>query len=193
MAQRKDARRNREEIIAAAKRVFAQHGVNAPISMIYEEAQVGRATFYRNFNSRNDLIHGIYLYQLEQLEELANEDKDDGLRRVIEGYIHFVAQSPNLLSVFVMGPEHFGTLESMRHRYFTFLDGVLQQSIEKGDVPKKTTIEDLNMLLAMVQGVILLRDNPNTKSRTRFALEVVDSYFGWGNHSDEKPKGQPRE
>ncbi len=46
---RADARRNREKILSAAVRVFAEEGLEAHLERIAKEAGVGSGTFYRNF------------------------------------------------------------------------------------------------------------------------------------------------
>jgi len=57
---RRDATRNREAIIAAAERVFAERGIDAPLDEAAREAGVGPATLYRHFPSRLALLEGIY-------------------------------------------------------------------------------------------------------------------------------------
>ncbi len=39
--------------------VFGQHGVTAPLDLVVERAQVGRATLYRNFPDRTALIQAL--------------------------------------------------------------------------------------------------------------------------------------
>ena len=59
-ALRADARRNRERIIAAAREVFAQRGLDVPVEDIARHAGVGVATLYRRFPTRADLIAGAF-------------------------------------------------------------------------------------------------------------------------------------
>ena len=42
----------RAQLLDAADAVFAEHGVTAPLDLIVERAQVGRATLYRQFDRR---------------------------------------------------------------------------------------------------------------------------------------------
>jgi len=46
---RADARRNREQILAAAKTVFRERGVDVPMEEIARRAGVGVGTLYRRF------------------------------------------------------------------------------------------------------------------------------------------------
>lgn len=58
---RADARRNREQIIAAARDVFVEQGVDAPLDEIARRAGVGIATLYRRFPDRNALVREVML------------------------------------------------------------------------------------------------------------------------------------
>src|SRR5829696_6098300 len=55
-ALRADAERNRERIVAAARDVFAERGLDAPLEAIAQRAGVGQATLYRRFPTRQDLL-----------------------------------------------------------------------------------------------------------------------------------------
>lgn len=58
---RADARRNRESILAAAREVFVEQGVAAPLDAIAQRANVGIATLYRRFPDRDALVREIAL------------------------------------------------------------------------------------------------------------------------------------
>ena len=52
---RRDAQRNRDAILTAARAVFCDHGLEAPLEEIARHAGVGIATLYRRFPSRVEL------------------------------------------------------------------------------------------------------------------------------------------
>lgn len=56
---RADARRNRDQIVAAAKAMFARQGPDAPMEEIAREAGVGVGTLYRRFPDRQALIRAV--------------------------------------------------------------------------------------------------------------------------------------
>lgn len=56
---RADARRNRDQIIAAAKLVFAERGSEPPMEDIARRAGVGIGTLYRRFPDREALILAV--------------------------------------------------------------------------------------------------------------------------------------
>ncbi|RLU94601.1 TetR family transcriptional regulator [Streptomyces griseocarneus] len=68
---RADAVRNRERIIAAAREVFVEHGVEASLDLIARRAGVGNATLYRHFADRAELIRHVTLFVLGRLADRA--------------------------------------------------------------------------------------------------------------------------
>ncbi|MFB7663553.1 TetR/AcrR family transcriptional regulator [Kitasatospora sp. NPDC056138] len=68
---RADARRNREKILSAAVRVFAEQGLDAHLEHIAKQAGVGTGTLYRNFPTREDLIEAAYRNELARLCDAA--------------------------------------------------------------------------------------------------------------------------
>ena len=56
---RADARRNRDQIVAAAKQCFAAHGPDVPMEEIARAAGVGVGTLYRRFPDREALIRAV--------------------------------------------------------------------------------------------------------------------------------------
>jgi AcrR family transcriptional regulator len=56
---RADARRNRDQILAAAKAMFARQGPDVPMEEIAREAGVGVGTLYRRFPDRQALIRAV--------------------------------------------------------------------------------------------------------------------------------------
>ena len=58
--RRADARRNYELLLSAAKEIFDEHGVDAPLDDVARRAGVGNATMYRHFPTRRELIIAVY-------------------------------------------------------------------------------------------------------------------------------------
>ncbi|WP_263167585.1 TetR/AcrR family transcriptional regulator [Streptomyces sp. SCSIO ZS0520] len=58
--RRRDARRNRDLLVGAAREVFAEQGLEAPLDVIARRAGVGNATLYRHFPSRVALVDAVF-------------------------------------------------------------------------------------------------------------------------------------
>ncbi|MET9496251.1 helix-turn-helix domain-containing protein [Streptomyces sp. NPDC006552] len=58
--RRRDARRNRELLTEAAREVFREQGLDAPLDVIARRAGVGNATLYRHFPTRTALVGAVF-------------------------------------------------------------------------------------------------------------------------------------
>jgi AcrR family transcriptional regulator len=70
--QRADARRNSDKLVAAAREVFAEDGVEASLEEV-ARAGVGIGTLYRHFPTRQDLFDAVYLDEVEALCRSSDE------------------------------------------------------------------------------------------------------------------------
>lgn len=64
---RKDAVSNRAAVLEAARTIFAENGLDAPLDLIAERAGVGRATLYRHFADRSELALAVLEADVEDL------------------------------------------------------------------------------------------------------------------------------
>src|SRR5438552_10199141 len=68
---RADARRNREQLLAAARDVFVELGADAPLDEVARRAGVGIATLYRRFPDRVALQRAVALDVMAQAADAA--------------------------------------------------------------------------------------------------------------------------
>jgi AcrR family transcriptional regulator len=69
---RKDSARNRELLLAAARIVFAERGLDATLDDVAKEAGVGTGTAYRHFANKQELAAEVMLQSAQQLVDDAN-------------------------------------------------------------------------------------------------------------------------
>jgi AcrR family transcriptional regulator len=69
--RRKDAIRNHERVVVAATEVFREHGSGASVPQIAARAGVGKATVYRSFPAKEDLLEAITRLSLDELRRRA--------------------------------------------------------------------------------------------------------------------------
>jgi AcrR family transcriptional regulator len=68
---RADALLNRERLLSAAKAAFAEAGADVSLEEIARRANVGIATAYRNFPTRDAIIEAVYRAEVEHLANAA--------------------------------------------------------------------------------------------------------------------------
>jgi AcrR family transcriptional regulator len=93
-AQRADARRNRERVLAAAREQFAANGLDAQIDDIARRADVGVGTVYRHFPTKEALLEALAADRFTRLAEWAREalQAPDGW----DGFCDFLRRSAEL-------------------------------------------------------------------------------------------------
>jgi AcrR family transcriptional regulator len=91
MALRKDAQRNRERLVEAARAVFAERGLDVALDEVARRAGVSIGTLYNRFPTRADLVAAVFTDRADTVvgiceHALAMDDPWDG-------FVHFVEQT----------------------------------------------------------------------------------------------------
>jgi AcrR family transcriptional regulator len=69
-AVRADARANRARIVAAARALYAEEGVDVSFNAIAHRAGIGNATLYRHFCGQDQLRDAVYRARIRETNEL---------------------------------------------------------------------------------------------------------------------------
>ena len=85
---RADARRNREAVVAAAKKLFADRGLDAQVPDVARAANVGVGTVYRHFPTKDELIAALVGDRFDRLAEKARESLES--TEAWEGFADFI-------------------------------------------------------------------------------------------------------
>jgi AcrR family transcriptional regulator len=98
---RADARRNYERIVATAREMFFDQGIEVPLDDIVKRAGVGPGTLYRHFPTRDTLIEAVYRSEIEDLAELARSlakelPPEEALREWMRGQVIFSVERSGL-------------------------------------------------------------------------------------------------
>ncbi|MGW2522441.1 TetR/AcrR family transcriptional regulator [Streptomyces sp. NPDC001617] len=74
---RSDAERNRERIVAAARKVFARDGLGASMASVAREAGVGIATMFRRFPTKEELVDAVFADRMDAYAQAVTVALDD--------------------------------------------------------------------------------------------------------------------
>lgn len=112
---RVDVQRNLDALLQAAKAVFADAGVDAPVRDIAEKAGVGVGTLYRHFPQRADLIAAVCRREIDACADaapvLAAEYAPfDALAEWMQRYAAFIATKRGLAAALHSGDPAFDSL-----------------------------------------------------------------------------------
>ncbi|MEU7913219.1 TetR/AcrR family transcriptional regulator [Microbispora bryophytorum] len=108
---RADARRNLDRILVAARAVFAEHGIDAPMATVARRAGVGVATLYRRFPTRDALVRAAFAQQMETCaraltDALADPDPWQGFQRLFETVCELQREEQGFPAAFVAAFPH---------------------------------------------------------------------------------------
>jgi AcrR family transcriptional regulator len=76
-ALRKDAARNRDRLLAAARELFAARGLGVSLNDIAHHAGVGVGTAYRRFSNKEEVIDALFEESLQAVAAVAQESLND--------------------------------------------------------------------------------------------------------------------
>jgi AcrR family transcriptional regulator len=152
---RKDAQRNREAILKAARELFAE---SADVAMceVARRAGVGQATLYRNFPDRRALAAEILGEHVERIARIAAEHAGDPnaffvlLRRLVESMAHLYAVSELAREDACVGSE----LERYRQRVAELMKRPLSEAKAAGTLRRDLSLDDVFLVLVMARGAM---------------------------------------
>ena len=152
---RKDAQRNRDAILQAARELFAE-SANVAMCEVARHAGVGQATLYRNFPDRSALAAEILSEHVERVAQLAAEHDGDAdaffvlLRTLVEAMVHIYALSELARIDVCVGSR----LEQERQRIAELLKRPLHDAKAAGTLRRDTTLDDVFLVLLMARGAM---------------------------------------
>lgn len=155
-ALRADARRNRDQILVAAREIFAERGADVPMEEIARRASVGVGTLYRRFVDRETLIRAVFrdTFQVvvdETRAALAEEATAwAALTRIMRQsawlHVSVQAKSPRVTAVVQADEE----TSRIRDELLDMLDEVVLRAQEEGSLRRDVGVGDLAMLFVSV-------------------------------------------
>ncbi len=152
---RKDAMRNREAILGAARKLFAD---SAEVSMceVALQAGVGQATLYRNFPDRRALVAEILGEHIDRIARLALACEGDPnaffvlLRRLVDSVVDLYALGELAREDACVGSQ----LERDRERLEEIMRHPLSEAKAAGSLRRDASLEDVFLVLLMVRGAM---------------------------------------
>ena len=156
---RADAARNRARLIAAARDVFAERGLEATMDEVARRAGVGVGTAYRRFRNRDDLIAALFEERLEEfgavLEAALNDDDPwTGLTRFLERSMEMQAEDRGFKELQLQSDEGRERLRIFRARLRPLVGELLRRARDAGEL-RDDVVEDDVILVSLMTGAVV--------------------------------------
>jgi AcrR family transcriptional regulator len=147
--KRADAARNFDALLAAARAAFTELGPGVALEDIARWANVGIATLYRNFPTRESLIDGAYAAEVDKACEYAAGMTPWGdLVAWVENFTNTLGSNGALVEMLV-GP----SVSASRSALWTAGASVLDRAVAAGAVSSKVEIDDLMRLVVGISSM----------------------------------------
>jgi AcrR family transcriptional regulator len=156
---RADAARNRQALIEAARVIYGQRGLDAPLDDIARGAGVGNATLYRHFPTRCALASAVFADTLHRILDAADEalqisDPWNGFATHVRFLCGMQAADRGLADLltteFTAAPE----LERLRRRAHAAFMRLARRARDSGQLREDFVAEDILVLLMANAGLV---------------------------------------
>jgi AcrR family transcriptional regulator len=174
---RADAARNRAAIVEAARSVFAEHGLDAPLDEIARRAGTGNATLYRRFPTRADLVEAVFADRMaEHLEAveagLAETDPWRGFASYVEAVGAMQARDRGIADLVTIGASAAPEIEDLRARAFDGLVRLVDRAHAAGVLRPDFSTEDV-VVLMMANAGLLERSGDISETASRRLVHLL--------------------
>ena len=134
---RKDAERNRDRLLAAARDLFADHGLGIGLNEIARHAGVGVGTAYRHFPDKDQLITELFQQRQTEIVTLATDalnepDSWQALSTFLDDWLQLHLRDRGLTQIFTnpdVGPQR---ADESRDRIAPLLDTLADRARDQG-------------------------------------------------------------
>jgi AcrR family transcriptional regulator len=181
--QRADAQRNRERVLDAAARAFAEGGADVTLDSIARAAGVGIGTLYRHFPTRDALVEAVYRNELARLCDsvpglLAAMPAAAALRAWMDNFIDYIAAKRGmgdaLRAVVAAGGNPFSHIRDlMVSAVATLIKAGIAEDTVRADV-------DPADVLSSLSGATLVASEPTQREMAGRLLDLLMDGLRYG-------------
>jgi AcrR family transcriptional regulator len=152
---RRDAERNRQRIIGAARAAFAEEGLAVTLDEIARRAGVGVGTVYRRFADKEQLIDALFEDRMTEFARLAEEclnaeDPWTGLVRFLELATEQHACDRGFKEVALSGAHGLERVARARQLMFPLVSRIVARAQADGSLRPDLEPTDLPLLQLMI-------------------------------------------
>ncbi|MFC3453550.1 TetR/AcrR family transcriptional regulator [Amycolatopsis speibonae] len=178
---RSDALDNRERILEAARALFASEGLNVPLREVARRADVGPATLYRHFPTKEILATEAFADQMSTChvvvdEGLADPDPWRGFCSVIEKICELHSCDRGFTAAFVSAFPKAVDFTADRDHALKAIAELAGRAKEAGKLRSDFVLEDLILMLMANNGIQATSPAARVAASRRFAAFVIQAF-----------------
>ncbi len=185
---RADAARNQQRILAAARELFAERGLEVTLDDVAEAAKVGVGTVYRRFANKRELIEEVFDQHVAAMAEATercnnNPDPWAGVVELFEWACQHMAGNRGFSAVMLELPDAMERFASVRERIKPALQQLMDRAHAAGVLRPGITGTDFFAMVNMVESMAAFSRPVNPETWRRYMAIVLD-----GIRADSVPR-----
>jgi AcrR family transcriptional regulator len=171
----KAAARNRAALIAAAREVYAAHGLGAPLSAIARRAGVGQGSLYRHFPDREAVAAAVLEENVREIERAASAE-DATFAGVLGVLTWHLVESAAFLGLLRLDGVVTGRTDSRTRDQAVRVERAAARHLP--GPPRPPAADDLRLAVAMVSGAVVGCTREEREQRALAAWKLLGIEVG---------------
>jgi AcrR family transcriptional regulator len=178
--KRADARRNYENVLAAARAEFTERGAGGSLEEVARRAGVGIGTLYRHFPNRQALLEAVYVQEVEGLCKSAGDFDGappwEALVGWLDSFVGYVATKRALAEEMMATMSKDAPVFRACHTaIFAAGEPLLENAKAAGVVRADVAFQDV---MHLVSGITMLRNATPQQMRRVLAVALDGLRYG---------------
>jgi AcrR family transcriptional regulator len=179
--QRSDARDNRDRILDTARAVFVTDGLDVPIREIARRAEVGPATVYRHFRTKEMLVAEAFTEQVlawrsTMDEGLADPDPWHGFCLAVEKLCELQARDHGFTAAFKSTFPRAIDFTAMRASSLASAAELIRRVKDTGRLRPDVVLDDLILMIMANNGIHASTPAARIAASRRFAAHMIQAF-----------------
>jgi AcrR family transcriptional regulator len=184
-APRADSVRNRELLLAAAEKEFAEKGPDVTVADIAARAGLGKGTFFRHFATKDDLLAAVVRGRVDDLDGLGQRlllAADAG-----EALLEFLTESADQrqqggVEFLIRASESNPVLAGLRETFFSTVTALVTRAQSSGAIRSDITGTDVILLMCAPAHIVENLPDAPPDLWKRYLAMIFDGLRPGGAH-----------
>lgn len=178
---RADAQENRDKILDAARALFSERGLDTSMREVARYAEVGPATLYRRFPTKQALIDDVFADELRACRQIvadgcADPDPWRGFSTAVERLTLLNVQNQGFVDAFMSANPDAPVFAHHRAALLRQLRTLAARAKRAGRLRHDFVLDDLVLVLLAGRGLSATNPANRTLAARRFAALALDAF-----------------
>ena len=187
---RRDAERNRQRILDAARELFAEEGLGVTLNDVAHHAGVGVGTVYRRFPDKAQLIDELFEQRLDDIVGLASRALDEpdawqGLKGFLQRMLELQSNDRGVKDLITASTDGLDRVAQIRSRLLPIGLELVRRAREAGQIRPDVAAPDLPIIQLMLSTLIDASRDVSPDLWRRY-LGIITR--GLSAHADQEPE-----